>query len=1048
MPPPPPQLWIAPDVRAAQGALLERLDADAAEVRADLGRLAAPLRVVVPGGSLREALLDALVRPPAAARVGVQVQTLWSIALEVLEAAGRPVLAGEQAFELAVRRAALAEPSLAAALGRLEDGAGLAAATVSDIASAGLDRIAESALGKALAARPPRERERALALVRVARAVRAELASLGRLRHADVYGAAAAALAERPERCAARELVVYGFASATGTAQALLAALARACATTWIAVRPEGADAALALARRSLAEARQERALAASALSRMAAFRATGFDDEARELARRVRALLDGGARPEDIGVVARALEPRATALRRAFEALGVPFGGAREPAGLQPATRRAAAVLDVLRDGPRCSAERWLDALGPDAGASREDVRCALAAAGVLRLDALAHLDEAPWVARGKPVALPQRGAHDEEGDAPGAGERPLRRSLDPAVLRDEARRARAVLERLEAWPEGGEAQDQRAALAELGALLELERDADVDALWRALLEVPSELTGFAPGPSRAELTRALADALAASDTPWLGGPGAGVRVLDAQSARGAAFRHLFVLGAERGVFPRAARGDALLGDSARQALAALASELGTREREEAEERWLLGALLGAADEVTVSWRHADLDGREIAASPAVADVLARAAAPLETIERRREVAFALHPSDARERALAVALCADRGALEEALGEAFEEAAQRFGAEFLPRGRSARELARARLAVLAELDPERSTREGRAVAERLGPYLGLAGQGALPSADGLFVTGLERLARCPWQAFLERGLGLERAPDPFDDLPDVDALSLGNTVHAALQALVVGARPVAPDELERTLQRAARETLWDAGVHLEGLALALARRARPFVERGLDLTARLEGERVPEAPGATPSGLRFRADLLVRGASGVVRFDFKTGKPISDRVRPQTRRNALIAAVRRGTHLQAVAYAAADDASGGGYLFLGEDLGDDVARVEVLHDDGELAGHFQHSVEVLEDAWRAGSVAPRPETAAGKANDACARCEVRDACLRDDSGVRARLRRLAQGVGPGGSADELALARLAGLWFLGAEASDDEEGA
>jgi hypothetical protein len=52
----------------------------------------------------------------------------------------------------------------------------------------------------------------------------------------------------------------------------------------------------------------------------------------------------------------------------------------------------------------------------------------------------------------------------------------------------------------------------------------------------------------------------------------------------------------------------------------------------------------------------------------------------------------------------------------------------------------------------------------------------------------------------------------------------------------------------------------------------------------------------------------------------------------------------------------------------------------------------------------------------------------------------------VRGACLRDDSGVRARLRRLAESVGPGGSSDDLAIARMAGLWYLGGEELDVEE--
>jgi hypothetical protein len=257
--------------------------------------------------------------------------------------------------------------------------------------------------------------------------------------------------------------------------------------------------------------------------------------------------------------------------------------------------------------------------------------------------------------------------------------------------------------------------------------------------------------------------------------------------------------------------------------------------------------------------------------------------------------------------------------------------------------------------------------------------------------------------------------------------------------------VHAALAELALAEHYEAAD-VERALERAARETLADAGVHLEGLALALARRARPMVARGLELAAAYPGPREAEAPGATPEGLRFRADLLAHAAEGGVRIDFKTGRPLSERVRPKTRRAALLAAVRRGTHLQAAAYAAAPGASLGAYLHLDPELDLDVARVEVQAGDEEFALALREAADVLADAWRSGSVPPRPEQADGKPNQACARCAVRPACLRDDSGVRTRLRGLALGVGAGGSSDDLAVARLAGLWFLGGAVPDPED--
>ncbi|HVS18998.1 MAG TPA: PD-(D/E)XK nuclease family protein, partial [Planctomycetota bacterium] len=713
-------------------------------------------------------------------------------------------------------------------------------------------------------------------------------------------------------------------------------------------------------------------------------------------------------------------------------------FGGAREPAGLAPSTQRLAAALEVLADGPRARVERWLDALGREAGPAREDLRCALAAAGVLRLEELARIDGAVWVAGRERVPLPQRGALGD--DASDDSQRPRRRGLETAVLRAAAERARAALDVLARWPDGADAARQRDAWLEFAARLGLPLDEALAAPLEELAAGFDELEGLAPGPERGELARWLAGALGRVETPPLGGAGAGVRVLDAQAARGAAYERLFVLGCERGVFPRTPRADALLGPAARAALAELAPELTTRERAEDDERWLLAGLLGAAPQVTLSWRSADLNGREIAPSPAVSALLAAHSVEVQRLERRRDELFGAAPLDARERALGGALVADRSALPEHFEGAFEDALARFGAGFLPRGAGPRELARARAAVLDELDPARYARADAGPEHCSGPYLGLAGAGALHGGEELFVTGLERLARCPWQTFLQRALGLEPPPDPLSDLPELDALVVGNAVHHALQELACAAT-VDEGLLQAALAQAAQRALSDAGVHLAGLTLALARRARPFVERGLALVAELPRERTAEVEGATPSGLRFRADLRARDASGAVLVDFKTGKPLSTAKKPETRREHLARAVARGTHLQAAAYAESEGALRGEYLFLRDDLDPELARV-VVEPGGELAASYTAAVDVLRRAWQAGAVAPRPEDRDGRPNPACAHCEVRTACLRDDSGARARLRAAAETPALEENPDAT-LAALGGLWSLGAE---DEE--
>src|SRR5207244_12259578 len=100
-------------------------------------------------------------------------------------------------------------------------------------------------------------------------------------------------------------------------------------------------------------------------------------------------------------------------------------------------------------------------------------------------------------------------------------------------------------------------------------------------------------------------------------------------------------------------------------------------------------------------------------------------------------------------------------------------------------------RERPALPLALARLAVLRELDPRDAHRH------ELGPFLGAVGpaRGALdPRRLAPSVTQLEGIARCPWQAFLSRLLGLEPTPDAQGALPAArDRRRLGNVVHGVL---------------------------------------------------------------------------------------------------------------------------------------------------------------------------------------------------------------------------------------------------------------
>jgi hypothetical protein len=132
----------------------------------------------------------------------------------------------------------------------------------------------------------------------------------------------------------------------------------------------------------------------------------------------------------------------------------------------------------------------------------------------------------------------------------------------------------------------------------------------------------------------------------------------------------------------------------------------------------------------------------------------------------------------------------------------------------------------------------------------------------------------------------------------------------------------------------------------------------------------------------------------------------------GDLRFtDYKTGRPISDRIQASTRNRNLITAIEQGRHLQAVVYALAGEGGTGRFLFLRSDLEPDAAAYTVRADDAKFVGAFESALGTVLGAWNQGAFPPRLlEKKLQKENPDCERCELAAACLRGDSGARRRL--------------------------------------
>jgi hypothetical protein len=226
-------------------------------------------------------------------------------------------------------------------------------------------------------------------------------------------------------------------------------------------------------------------------------------------------------------------------------------------------------------------------------------------------------------------------------------------------------------------------------------------------------------------------------------------------------------------------------------------------------------------------------------------------------------------------------------------------------------------------------------------------------------------------------------------------------------------------------------------------------GVVLPGQERVLALRSRPYLEvarrcawsgdtePALTLAAEFEDAvSVRDETGAARE-IRFRADRVDRLGAALRFTDYKTGKPLAGQGRPATRSKRLAELVARGEALQAVVYARAGGPEATGrYLFLSPELAD-ALRVLDVPASGELAQPFERAVKTALAAWDAGSFPPRllrhdrdeePTT--------CRGCEVKEACLRGDSGARVRVARWMQRLStePSGDAAE---ARAARIWQL-----------
>ena len=642
---------------------------------------------------------------------------------------------------------------------------------------------------------------------------------------------------------------------------------------------------------------------------------------------------------------MARDLAPHLPALRRAFEAAGIPFsvvGGG----SAAPERRSAQALVRLFDRRDKVEVDLVLDLLASDL-ASRapvSDLRVALHVLGATSLAEMARLDAEST----GDVRLPVRQI-SENGD----GELELRRRVvTRPALAALVHGARRLLRALERMPE------RSTSRALVGGALRLAGEAlpEQGSARTWLQGAMTQLAGDLPPDFRlfrhefAELLARLAESVPGL-TP--GGQGGGVQVLSVTAARARTFDRLFLIGLNRGAFPRQVTEDPLLPDGVRRETRSLLQDLQVKDEGHHEERFLFDQLIAAAPRVALSFVTRSDDATERLISPLLDRLSWRDPGAQQLRERWRvpvaptaASAGATAPVAPIARLVAAGLAGDRARWAAELPAALAEA--RGGSAVTPEDQC---LARLRHATLDEVDPDRRTPEGRRRARQLGPFFGRIGRGALNPAT-LWVTRVQEQLGCGWKAFLAAQLGLEPLPDASRALPNpLDPLQVGIGVHRLLErtlrAGLVAPVPAPPrgSAGARTSRAPVPRRRHPRGGSPPGRRMRFSPRrgharwgfqslfARALVEHArvarIDwqgatrrvAAVEVEGEADLTSLG-TPRRLAFRADRVDVVGERVELVDYKTWSP--DRIAERAREGKLAAAMAAGRDLQPAAYVAA----------------------------------------------------------------------------------------------------------------------------
>jgi ATP-dependent helicase/nuclease subunit B len=612
-----------------------------------------------------------------------------------------------------------------------------------------------------------------------------------------------------------------------------------------------------------------------------------GSDDELTIACKEILTLVEtGGYRFEEIGVVARTLEPYRNHLRRTFDQHRIPFVTTAVGPVMQEPVAKAVVQLAQLSRGGFYRATvmdlvtspyyRW-DPFSDERVTPRPDLwQVIVRTLGITRGEEEWHrLETAPQ------VTVWAGGTEDSDDETGG----PV--NIPPEQVRLLAQVVSRLIQDCRALPAQGGIRALGEAFAQLLArhlaipglttpmALDQEGGSEPAPVGRviqtALYEI-GQLDRLGDVVSWDKWSGLLARALERTTMPIEATLHPGVKVLDAMTARGLPFRALFLLGLNEKVFPRFIREDAFLRDRHRRVLdVTMGYKIDEKLAGYDEEQLLFALLRGSARQrLYLMFQRAEEDGRPLVPSAYLADIQRTGApagrSPDWTVPRRLSGRLTLPwfaPPWLTREELAQWLVLRRqepSSILEACG---------LDAELFRNG----------WATLRAL-------EGGS--HRLGAHDGLLSSteaywGTLRQ-QGIAPTPLEQYARCPFQYFGIQVLGLTSLRQRERENEALPAWAFGELCHRVLrlshQRLVGKGWPDHPmdqGEILTQLGAAVEETFGAYGAD-HGTGYALTWQMAKETVLALAHEVLTQDEREFQASGFRPTAFEVEAEGMVEG--------------------------------------------------------------------------------------------------------------------------------------------------------------------------